>query len=161
MVFLGLIIVLVHVDAKLNFFNGDGFLVLLGLALFLFLLVQKFPVIHDAAHRRLRGGRNLDQIQIFEPGHLERFKRRQDANLIAFVVNYADFAGANTLISANKTFIDTKPPNTPRRVRSKNYSMVAMRYPTGIPISSVSPRSVIFARSHWLGLCFPCTFNLR
>src|SRR5262249_5507870 len=63
-VLLGLVVVLVHVDAEFNFFNGNGLLVFLGLALFLLLLVQEFPVIHDAADGRVRGGRNFNQIQV-------------------------------------------------------------------------------------------------
>jgi hypothetical protein len=80
---------------------------LLGLALFLFLLVQEFPVVHDAADRRLCSGRDLDQIQIFLARHLERFVRRQNPDLIPFVVNHADFAGAYAVVRADKPFIDT------------------------------------------------------
>jgi hypothetical protein len=106
-VLLGLVVVIVHVDAELHFFYGDRLLMLLGLALFLFLLVQKFPVIHDAANRGLRGGGNLDQVQILFAGHLERFKWRHDSDLLAFIADHANFARANTLICADKTFIDT------------------------------------------------------
>jgi hypothetical protein len=81
--------------------------VLLGLALFLFLLVKKFPVVHDAAHGRLRGGRNLDQVQILAAGQLERFEGRHDANLPTLIINYANFAGSNTVIGSDKTFVDT------------------------------------------------------
>ena len=84
-----------------------GLLVLLGFALFFFLLVQEFPVVHDAANRRLRGGRNLYQVQIFFAGHFERFEGRHDADLVAFVANHANFARTNALIRADKTFIDT------------------------------------------------------
>ena len=45
MVLLGLVIVVVYIDAKLDLFYGDRLLVLLRFALFLFLLVQIFPVI--------------------------------------------------------------------------------------------------------------------
>ena len=55
-IFLRLVIVVVHIDAELDLFYGDRFLVLLRLALFLFLLVQIFPVVHDAAHGRLSSG---------------------------------------------------------------------------------------------------------
>ena len=39
-IFLRLVIVVVHIDAELDLFYGDRLLVLLGFALFLFLLVQ-------------------------------------------------------------------------------------------------------------------------
>jgi hypothetical protein len=81
--------------------------VLLGLALFLFLLVQKLPVIHDAANRRLRRGRDLYQVQILFAGHFERFKGRQNADLFAFITNHANFFRANALVCADKTLVDT------------------------------------------------------
>src|SRR5437868_6987348 len=106
-VLLGLVIVVIHVDAELHFLDGDYFLMFFGLALFLLLLVQVFPVIHDAAYRRISGGRNLNQVQVLFAGHFQRFVRRDDANLLAFIINHADFPGANTLIDADKTFVDT------------------------------------------------------
>ena len=62
MILLRLVIVVVHIDAELDLFYGDRLLVLLGFALFLFLLVKILPVIHDSAYGRLRGGRNLNQV---------------------------------------------------------------------------------------------------
>src|SRR3984957_11190813 len=106
-VFLGLVIVVVHIDAELDLFHRDRFLMLLGLALFLFLLIQILPVVHDPAHGRLRGGGNLNQVQILGSGHLERFKGRQDSDLRPFVVNHADFARPDAIVGADKTLIDT------------------------------------------------------
>jgi hypothetical protein len=103
----GLVIVVVHIDAELDLFYGDRFLMLFGFALFLFLLVEIFPVVHDAADGGLRGGRNLNQIQVFAAGQLERFERRHDADLFAFVSDHANFAGSNAVIGSDKTFIDT------------------------------------------------------
>jgi hypothetical protein len=111
-VLLGLIVVIVHIDAELHFLDRDGLLVLLGLAFLLFLLVQEFPIVHDAANRRLRGGGNLYQVEVAFAGHLERFERWQDADLLTFIINHADFACANTLICADKSLIDAKPPVT-------------------------------------------------
>src|SRR5579864_1697672 len=106
-VFLGLVIVVIHIDAELNFFDRDYFLMLFGFALFLLLLVQVFPIIHDPAYRRISGGRNLDQVQVLFAGHFQRFVRRDDANLLTFIINHADFPRPNTLIDADKTFVDT------------------------------------------------------
>jgi len=102
-----LIIVVVHIDAELYFLDHDLFLVLLGFTLALLLLVQEFPIVHDAAYRGLRGGRNLNQIQVLLAGHLERFEWRQNANLIAFIIDHANFACTNALVGADKAFIDT------------------------------------------------------
>ena len=51
--------------------------------------------------------RNLDQIQGSLAGDLERIEGGHDAQLIAFVVDHADFADTNTVIGADKTLIDT------------------------------------------------------
>jgi hypothetical protein len=127
-VFLGLVVVIVHVDAELHFFYRDRLLMLLGLALFLFLLVQEFPVIHNAANRGLRGGGNLDQVQILFAGHLERFKRRHDSNLLAFIADHANFACPNTLICADKSLIDAKPPLHVQRRGIEKYSMERLAF---------------------------------
>ena len=102
-----LVIVVVHIDAELDLFYGDRLLMLLGFALFFFLLVEILPVVHDAAYGRLRGGRNLNQIQILFAGLFDSFVRRHDAKLLPFVVNHADFARPDAIVDADKTFIDT------------------------------------------------------
>jgi hypothetical protein len=101
------VIVVVHIDAELDLFDHDLLLMLLGLALFLFLLVEKLPVVHDAADGRLRGRRNLNQVQILLAGHFERLEGGQDADLCALVIDHANFACADALVCADKTFIDT------------------------------------------------------
>ncbi len=106
----GIVIVVVHVNAELDLFYGDRLLMLLRLALFLLLLIKVFAVIHDAANGRLCGGRDLDQVQILFAGHFERFVGRDDADLLSFIINYANFACPNTIIGADKTFIDTVLP---------------------------------------------------
>ena len=106
-VLLGVVVVIVHVNAELHFLDRDRLLVLLRLALFFLLLIEKLPIIHDAANRRLRSRRNLYQIQVLFAGHLERFERRHDADLLTLVANHANFARPDTLICADKTLIDT------------------------------------------------------
>ena len=106
-ILLGFVIVVVHIDAELDLFYGDRLLMLLGFALFLFLLVEILPIVHDAAHGRLRGGRNLNQVQILFAGFFDGFERRHDAKLLSFVVNHADFARPDTIVGADKTLIDT------------------------------------------------------
>ena len=78
-VLLGLVVVIVHVDAELHFLDHDLVLMFLGFALALFLLVQVFPVIHDATNRRLGGGRDFYQVEGFFAGNFERFEGRHDA----------------------------------------------------------------------------------
>jgi hypothetical protein len=55
----------------------------------------------------LRGGRNLNQVQILFAGFLDGFVRRHDAKLLPFVINHADFTRPNPIVRADKTLIDT------------------------------------------------------
>lgn len=107
MILLGLVVVVVHVDTKLYFLDGDDFLVLFGFAFPLFLLVEVLAEVHDAANGRLRRRRNLNQVHVAFPGDFERVLRGHNPELIAFIIDYADFAYANALVSANKSLVDT------------------------------------------------------
>src|SRR6185312_3719807 len=106
-VLFSVIVVIVHVNAELHFLDRDRLLVLLGFAVLLLLLIKKFPIIHDAANRRLRGGRYFYQIEVLFAGHLERFEGGHYPDLFAFIANHADFSRANALVCADKTLVDT------------------------------------------------------
>src|SRR5581483_6576 len=88
----------------------------------LFLLVEILPIIHDAAHRRVCGGGDLNQVQVLFAGFLYRFEGRHDSQLLAFIINHADFACPNTLVGADKTLIDTVLRSTNRESGMENYS---------------------------------------
>src|SRR4030095_9314936 len=107
MILLRLIVVVVDIDAELHFFDYDLFLMFFGLALFLFLLVQEFPIIHDAANRGLSSGRDFNQVQVLFAGHFQRFVGRQDPDLVAFVIDHANFTRTNPIVGADKALIDT------------------------------------------------------
>ena len=64
----GDVIVLIHVDAELYFLQDDLLLVLFRRPFLLFLLVEELAVIHDAAHRGIRSGRDLYQVKILFTG---------------------------------------------------------------------------------------------
>lgn len=105
MVSLGDVIMLIHVDAELYFFQDDLLLVLFCRAFLFFLLVKELAIIHDAAHRRHRRGGNLYQIKTLFPGLSGRILRRHDAKLLAIRADHAYFTCANPLIHLNKAFI--------------------------------------------------------
>jgi hypothetical protein len=105
MVSFGHVIVLIHVDAEFYFLQDDLFLVLFGRPFLLFLLVEELTVVHDAANRWLRGGRNLYQIKSLFPGLSCRILRRHNAKLLAIRANHANFPCADPLIHLNKAFI--------------------------------------------------------
>jgi hypothetical protein len=102
-----LVVVLVHVDAELDFLDVDDLLVLLGRAFLLFFFVEKLAVILNATDRRIGRRGNLYQVESSFAGNFERLKRLQDAKLGSVFVNHTDFAGANALIGADKTLVDT------------------------------------------------------
>ncbi len=110
MVLFELVVVLVDVDSELYFLDRDDLLVLFGRALLLLFFVEKLAVVLNAADRRIRRRRDLHQVQSSFTGNFERLKRLQDAELSSGFVDYADFAGANTLIDADKTLVDNFPP---------------------------------------------------
>ena len=116
LVFLGLVVVLIHGDGELDLFDDNDLLLFAGSAFALFLLVEKTAVVLDAANGRDGGGRYFDQIQAAFAGDLESLKGRQNAELLAVLVDYTDFARANPVVDADKglccTFIeyDGAPP---------------------------------------------------
>jgi hypothetical protein len=55
----------------------------------------------------LRGGRNFYQVQVLFSRHLERFEGGQDSDLVALVIDHANFACADAVVGADKAFIDT------------------------------------------------------
>ena len=105
MVSFGHVIVLIYVDAELYFLQDDLFLVLLRRPFLLFLLVEELAVIHDAANRGLRSGRNLYQIKILFTGLSCGIHGIHNAQLFTFWANHADFPRADALIHLNKAFI--------------------------------------------------------
>jgi len=102
-----LVVVLVYVNAELHFLDVDDLLVLLGRAFLLFFFVEKLAVILNATDRRIGRRGNLYQVESSFAGNFERLKRLQDAKLGSVFVNHTDFAGANALIGADKTLVDT------------------------------------------------------
>ena len=98
---LELIIVLVDLRPELDLFDVDYFLVFLGLARALLLLILILAEIHDPAHRRYGRGRDLDQVQSFLLGNGQRLRRRHDAELLAVIIDYANFPNPDSFVDAN------------------------------------------------------------
>jgi hypothetical protein len=102
LIFLGLVVVFVHCNGELDFLNDDDLLLFARGAFGLVLLVEEAAVVLDAADGWDGGGRDFDQVESTFAGNLERLKRGQDAELFAVFVDYADFAGANAIVDADK-----------------------------------------------------------
>lgn len=80
--------------------HADG--VFLGVVRFLLLRVAVLVEIGDAAHRRVGGGRDLDQVQAAALRDSDSFAQRQDSDLRAVGVDYADFLRANQAVDPNR-----------------------------------------------------------
>src|SRR5688500_5763157 len=80
---LDLVVALVGPGAKLDLLDDDLLLLELGFVAFLGLTVLVFPVIHDAAHRGLRGGCDLDQVELGLFRHLVGDRQGHHADLLA------------------------------------------------------------------------------
>src|SRR5258708_2432420 len=93
-VLLELEVVLVDAGSELHLLDDDHLLLLLRLALFLLLLEDELPVIHDLADGRFRGRRDLHEVEVFFPGHFLGLLNRHDADLRALGVNEANLTGA-------------------------------------------------------------------
>ena len=102
LVLLGLVVVVVDSDGEFDFLDDDDLLLFARGAFGLVLLVEKAAVVLDAADRWDGGGRDFDQVESTFAGNLQRFKWREDAELFAVFVDYADFAGANAIVDADK-----------------------------------------------------------
>jgi len=80
-------VMLVDSRSELNLFDENDLLLLLGFVVFLLLLKQELPVVHDLADGRLRRRRDLYEIEIFLFGHVQRLLDRNDTDLSTLVVN--------------------------------------------------------------------------
>ena len=102
LILLRLVVVFVNRNGELDFLDDDDLLLFARGTLALFFLVEITAVILDAADRRNRIGRNLNQIQSTLAGDLQRLKRGQDAELFAVFIDDTDFAGANPVVNTDK-----------------------------------------------------------
>jgi hypothetical protein len=102
LVLLGLIVVLVDGDRELHFLDDDDLLLLARRAIALVFLIEKLAVILNAANWRNGGGRNLNQVEAAFTRNLERLKGLHDAELLALIIDHANFARADAIVGANE-----------------------------------------------------------
>src|SRR6185436_7054950 len=95
---LELVVVLVDLRAELDLLDLDHFLVLARFTRPFLLLVLVLPEVHDPADRRDGGRRNFHQVEPLGLGDRQRLWRRHDAQLLAGVVDHADFTDADSLV---------------------------------------------------------------
>src|SRR5262249_49072400 len=127
---LELVIVLVHLRAELDLLDLDDLLVLLRRPRALLLLVLIAPEVHDAAHRRIGGRGDLDEVESLLSRDGQRLRRRHDPELRAVLVDDADFPDPDafvhpraivpprTAIKSDKaSYLISSPRRDPHRAR--------------------------------------------
>src|SRR3990172_7282421 len=97
---LGLVVVVPDLRSELDLLDLDLELVLAGLLCALFLLVAVLRVVHDPGDRRVRIGRDLDEIEPLLECELERLLRLGDPDLPSVLVDETDARDANLLVDA-------------------------------------------------------------
>src|SRR5690606_26964847 len=97
---LDLIVALVRCGTKLDFLDLDDFLLQAGVMLALLLLVPELAVIHQTAHRRLRGGSNFDQIDVVLLGEAECLDQLDDAKMFSVDAYQAHFGCMDLAVDA-------------------------------------------------------------
>ena len=106
---LDLVVTLVSTRPELDLFDDDLFLLELGLVPLLALAVFELAVIHDAANRRHRRRRNLNQIKFSRLRLRNCRSNGDDTNLLAVRSDQPDFGRVNFAVYTRLFFLnDTK-----------------------------------------------------
>lgn len=92
----------VNAGTELDFLDGGGVLMFLGLLVLLGLFVAKLAEVHDPADGRHGVGGNLDEIHGALAREVDGVVQRHHAELIAVNADNAHFAGANFPIDPNE-----------------------------------------------------------
>jgi hypothetical protein len=74
-------------------------------------LVLVLTVIHDPTNRRLRGWRNFDQIKAGLGCSLQGGIQVHNTQLVAFIVDDANFTGSDSLVDIGCVLAYDAPPN--------------------------------------------------
>src|SRR6266853_1207380 len=93
------IVVLVSARAKLNFFNSDDDLFLLGFVRLLLRQVLKLAIVDDLAYWRIGVRGYLDEVHAFFARSANSVTRVHDAELFTVLGNHAHLGYANTFVN--------------------------------------------------------------
>jgi hypothetical protein len=110
---LGFEVVVVDLGPDADLFQLDDMLMATGLTLLAALLVAVFAVVHEPADGRHGIRRHLDQVESTLARHLERIECRDDADLLAVLIDEPDLANPDTLVDAGLDGSGNNPPPLP------------------------------------------------
>ena len=97
---LGVVVVNPDLGSELDLLDVDLRLVLAGQLGLLLQLVPVLAVVHDTADRRIRLGRDLDQVEVSRVRVLTRLVSRLDPELLAVLVDQPDTRDADGVVDA-------------------------------------------------------------
>jgi hypothetical protein len=103
--------VLVGFGAQLNFLELDPDLLLFRVGRTFALLIFVLAIVHDPTNRGLRGRRNFDQVKAGLGCSLQGGIQIHNTQLIAFIVNDANFTGPDSLVDIGCVLAYDAPPN--------------------------------------------------
>jgi len=92
-------IVIIDFRADAHLFKLDNVLILASFAFLPALLIAELSVIHEPADRRNCIWSNFDKIQSTFPCHFERVSRLDNTDLVAQIVDQANFTDANPFVN--------------------------------------------------------------
>src|SRR6185437_9098793 len=98
--FLGVVVVNSDLGSELDLLDVDLRLVLPRELRLLLLLVAVLPVVHDPGHRRIRLGRDFDEIEVLAVRVLACLVRRLDPELLALLVDEPHTRDADRVVDA-------------------------------------------------------------
>ena len=98
---LEVVVVVFDLGPQLDFLEVRDVLLPPRLLLLLVLLVLELPEVHHPAHRRLGGGRDLDEIELALLRVGERFADAQDSDLLPIRPDDADRRNSDAVVDAD------------------------------------------------------------
>ncbi len=103
-------VVLVDLRPELHFLDLDVPLVLARLGLALALLVEELAGVHDPAHRRGGGGRDLHEVEALLLRQHQRLAGGHDPELRPVLVDHPDFLRPDAVVDADRLAVYETPP---------------------------------------------------
>jgi hypothetical protein len=94
-----LVIAFVRSRPKFDFLDVNLLLFAFRRLVFLVLLEQVLPEIHDATHRRVCCGRHFDEIQSLVVGHIDRCRDAHYPGLFTVRADYPHFGGLDFIVA--------------------------------------------------------------
>jgi hypothetical protein len=132
---LGFEIMVVDLGPDADLFQLDDVLASPRFTLFPALLVTELAVVHQPADRRHGVWRHFDKVETALARHLQRIERRDDADLLAVLVDETDFTNPDALVDAGLNGSRNSLPPLSWTGRSPTHERAGEKLRRACPIS--------------------------